>query len=206
MNNTIVITGGTSGFGKAAAKVFAENGENVIAVSRNEESLNQTKKELGVDTFTADVTKPQDWVSLHEYIEYKYKGIDLLVNNAGAAITVKPLDEQTFEQIDMSIDLNLKGAVYGCRTFMKKFKQQKRGTIMNISSICAVESWPGYSIYAAAKAGMRSFTKSMIVELQPYGVRVSCLIPAAGDTNFCKKSNINRGGFAMKAHDFAQVI
>jgi len=206
MSNIIVITGGTSGYGKAAAHKFAANGETVVAVSRNEESLKLTKDELGVDVFSADITKKQDWNALYDYVVSKYGRVDLLVNNAGAAITVSPLDEQSFEQIDMCVDLNLKGVIYGCRVFMPLFKKQKGGTIMNVSSICAEQSWPGYSVYAAAKAGMVSFTKSMIVELQPHGVRVSCLIPAAGETNFCKNSNINKGGFKMKAEDFAQVI
>lgn len=206
MSKVIVITGGTSGYGKASAKMFADKGEKVIAVSRNKSSLEQTKKELGVDIFAADVTKPNDWQALHDYIKNNYGRIDLLVNNAGAAISINRLDEQTFDQIDMSIDLNLKGTIYGCKVFMPMFKEQKSGTIINVSSICAEQSWPGFSVYAAAKAGMVSFTKSMIVELQSLGIRVSCLIPAAGDTNFCNASGISGGGFAMKSKDIAQVI
>jgi len=206
MNNVIIITGGTSGYGYAAAKKFADAGERVIAVARNAEALEKTKETLGVDIFSADVTKEEDWNSLYKYVAEKYGRIDLLLNNAGGAVTLTPFLEQTSEQISYSIDFNLTSAMWGCKAFAPMMIDQKSGTIINIASVCANHAWPAYSVYAAAKAGLLNFSKSLYVELREFGIRVSCLIPAAGDTPFC----INAGGgpnpVMMKAPDFAQAI
>jgi len=206
MDKVIVITGGTSGYGYAAAQKFAAAGERVIAVARSADALEKTKSSLGVDIFTADVTKENDWEALYEYVAEKYGRIDLLLNNAGGAVTMTPFLEQTSEQIAYSIELNLTSAMWGSKKFAPMMIEQKSGTIINIASVCANHAWPAYSVYAAAKAGLLNFSKSLYVELREFGVRVSCLIPAAGDTPFC----INAGGgpnpMQMKAPDFAQAV
>ena len=206
MDKVIIITGGTSGYGYAAAEKFAAAGEHVIAVARTADALEKTKKELGVDIFAADVTKQEDWAALYDYVNEKYGRVDLLLNNAGGAIIMKPFLEQTSEQIFDSVNLNLLSVIWGCRTFAPMMIGQKGGTIINIASVCATHAWPTYSVYAAAKAGVLNFSKSLYVELGPLGVRVSCLIPAAGDTPFCVNAGGGPNPVMMKAQDFAQAI
>ena len=206
MDRVIVITGGTSGYGYAAAQIFASAGERVIAVARTAENLDETKKALGVDIFKADVTKEEDWGRLYEYVDKNYGRIDLLLNNAGGAIVLAPFLEQTPDQIAASINLNLTSAMWGCKTFAPMMIRQKNGTIINVASVCATHSWPAFSVYAAAKAGLLSFSKSLYVELRPFGIRVSCLIPAAGDTPFCVNAGGDPNPVMMKASDFAQAI
>ena len=206
MDRVIVITGATSGYGYAAAKKFAEAGDRVIAVARTASSVEDTKKTLGVDGFAANITSEDDWAALHDYVSAHYGRIDLLLNNAGGAIVIVPFLEQTSEQIIDSVNLNLLGMIWGCKTFAPMMLKQESGTIINIASACATHCWPAYSVYAAAKAGMLSFSKSLYVELRPKGIRVTCMIPGAGDTPFCINAGQGPNPMAMKAPDFAQAI
>lgn len=208
MNDIILITGGTSGYGKATAKLFAEKGHTVIITGRDCAKLEAAAKEIGAIPFRADATDPADWVALRSFIAEKYGKLDLLVNNAGGGVAIKETDEQSVEDIDRAIKLNLSSVIYGCREFAPLFKKQGRGTIINISSVCAKEAWPGWSVYAAAKWGVLGFTKGLTTELSPLGVRVTCLIPGAGDTNFDNAANFHgRGAIPMlKAHNIAEAI
>ena len=180
----ILITGGTSGFGKADAAEFAGRGETVIITGRNETTLSAAANEIGCDCFRADVTSPGDWNALYEYVKSKYGRLDLLVNNAGCGVSLKPLTEQSIDEITYSVNVNLTGTIYGCRTFAPMMKEQKYGTIINISSVCAKRAWPGFSVYSAAKWGVLGFSKVLYTELRADNIRVTCFIPAAGDTNF----------------------
>jgi NAD(P)-dependent dehydrogenase (short-subunit alcohol dehydrogenase family) len=206
MEKVIVVTGGTSGYGFAAAQKFLEAGERVIAVARNKEALEKTKESLGADIFAADITKEDDWAALYEYVNSQYGRIDLLLNNAGGAVVLAPFLEQSSEKIMESINLNLLGMIWGCKAFAQMMAAQRSGTIINIASVCATHAWPAYSVYAAAKSGVVSFSKSLYVELRPMGVRVCCLIPAAGDTPFCVNAGGDPNPVMMKAPDFAQAI
>lgn len=184
MNDVILITGGSSGYGKATAKKFADAGCQVIITGRNETALATAAKEIGAVPFCADVTSPDDWKNLRKFVETQYGKIDLLLNNAGGGVAIKNTAEQSVEDINKMVLLNLNGTIYGCREFAPMFLEQKQGTIINISSVCAKQAWPGWSVYAAAKWGVLGFTKGLTTELSPEGIRVTCLVPGAGDTAF----------------------
>ncbi len=206
--NVILITGGTSGFGRETARLFAGKGETVIITGRKPETLEAAAKELGCDFIRADVTVPSDWDRVYDYVIGKYGKIDLLLNNAGGGIAIKEIKDQSIEDIDKAIMTNLNGTIYGCRKFAPKFIEQKGGTIINVSSICAKYAWPGWGVYAAAKWGVLGLTKGLYTELCPYNVRVTCLMPGAGDTNFDKNANFTERGMipSMKPEDIAQAI
>ena len=206
MDNIIIITGGTSGYGYAAAELFAAQGEKVIVASRTAADVEKTKEALGVDGFAMDISIESDWIKLYEYVKETYGRIDLLLNNAGGAVVIAPFLEQTSEQITQSIDINLTGMIWGCKTFAPMMVEQKGGTIINVASACATHCWPKFSVYAAAKAAMLSFSKSLYVELREAGVRVTCVIAGAGDTNFCKNAGAPPMLLQMKAHEFSQSI
>jgi NADP-dependent 3-hydroxy acid dehydrogenase YdfG len=119
------------------------------------------------------------------------KSIDILINNAGGVISSEELDGQTDKNIIDSVALNLTGVIYGCKRVVPFMKKQRFGTIINISSICAREAWPGWAVYSAAKAGLEQFSKCLYLELQDFGVRVSTLIPSWGATNFRKAAGLD---------------
>ncbi len=205
--SVVVITGGTSGFGRADAELFASKGEKVIITGRHEETLKKTAAEIGCDSFRADVTSAEDWQALYSYIKDSYGRIDLLINNAGCGVSLKPLSGQSLEEITYAVSVNLTGTIYGCRVFVPMMKEQRSGTIINISSVCAKRAWPGYSVYSAAKWGVLGFSKVLYTELRPDNIRVTCFIPAAGDTNFDIAAGAAEQRHVMlKPRDVAQGI
>lgn len=209
MSKIVLITGASSGYGRATAKAFAEKGYTVVIAARNRERLEEAKAETGADAlFVMDVTRPEDWRSIREFITGKYGRLDILVNNAGGGVAIREVRKLSVEEIDSTIRLNLNSVIYGCREFAPVFKAQKGGTIINVSSVCAKKAWQGWSIYAAAKWGVLGFTKGLTTELGTYGVRVTCLIPGAGDTNFDKNAGFyDRGSVpALKAENIAEAI
>ena len=207
MNDINIITGATSGYGKATAKLFASEGNTVIITGRNSGTLENTAKEIGAVPFRADATDPADWKALREFVMERYGRVDLLLNNAGGGVAIKETADQSVEEIDTAIKLNLNSVIYGCREFAPVFRAQKGGTIINVSSVCAKHAWQGWTVYAAAKWGVLGFTKGLTTELGPDGVRVTCLVPGAGDTNFDRNANFDRGSVpGLKADNIAEVI
>lgn len=207
MNRIVLITGASSGYGKAAAKAFKYNGDTVIMTARNIEKLEAAKSEVGGDlAFSMDVTKPSDWENAKKIITEKYGRLDILVNNAGGGVTIKEVSELTVNEIDETVKLNLNSVIYGCRTFADMMKCQKSGTMINISSVCARQCWPAWSVYAAAKAGVLNFSKGMYLEMQPYNVRVTCIVPSSASTGFQGACGIGETTDKLLPEDIAETV
>ena len=207
MNRIVIITGATSGYGLATAKKFKEQGDVVIVASRNEEKVNAVVKEYGFDDgFVIDVTDYDRWLELKDYTMNKYGRIDVLVNNAGCGVSIVDTVYQTRENIDKTIAINLNSVIYGSGIFGDIMKEQGDGIIINISSVCARHCWAGWSVYAAAKAGVLNFTKGLYVELQPYGVRATCIIPASASTDFQKSAGIDEVVQSLSVEDIADAV
>jgi NAD(P)-dependent dehydrogenase (short-subunit alcohol dehydrogenase family) len=185
-----VITGVGSGFGKATAELFAKLDQvNLVLIDRNKESLEATAdvcKAAGskVIALASDVTKLETFeLALKESLD-NFGKVDFLLNYAGGALKVAPIEEMDDEINRSIIDLNLTSAVMSCRTFTPQFKKQGYGKIMNVSSACDRRSWPGWSIYSAAKAAVNAFTRCLYTELRPHGVAVMLLVPGGSNTGF----------------------
>lgn len=207
MSRIVVITGASSGFGLATAKAFIKNGDTVVMTSNNEAQLVAACEEIGgAMTVVMDVTVPADWERLRKAVIEKYGKIDILINNAGAGLSIKEVSDQTIEEIDSIIKLNLTSVIYGCREFGNQFKAQKTGTIINLASICARQCWPTWTTYAAAKAGVLNFSKGFYLEMKPHNVRVSCVIPSSASTGFQKASGIGAVTDLLTTDDIAQTI
>lgn len=207
MSRIVLITGASSGYGKATAKAFKDNGDTVIMTARNIEKLEKAKAEVGADfAVSMDVTKPEDWEKVAKIIKDKYGRIDILVNNAGGGVTIKEVSEFTADEIDAVIKLNLNSVIYGCRTFADMMKEQKCGTMINISSVCARQCWPQWSVYAAAKAGVLNFSKGMYLEMQPYNVRVTCVVPSSASTGFQSACGIGETTDKLLPEDIAETV
>lgn len=207
MSRIVLITGASSGYGKATAKAFKDNGDTVIMAARNLEKLENVKKEIGGDlAISMDVTKSEDWKKTANIIKEKYGRLDILVNNAGGGVTIKEVSEFTTDEIDDTIKLNLNSVIYGCRAFADMMKVQKSGTMINISSVCARQCWPTWSVYAAAKAGVLNFSKGMYLEMQPYNVRVSCVVPSSASTGFQSACGIGETTDQLLPEDIADTV
>ena len=202
----VVITGGSSGYGKAMAGQFSQGGYQVLITARNKDRLADAQRETNCDSFAMDVTQPADWESLHDYIRKQYGRIDILINNAGGGVAIKEVADLTFTEIRQTIDLNLVSAIYGAKVFAPDFQEQKSGTIINFASVCAKEAWPAWTCYAAAKWGVLGFSKGLYTELQPYGIRVTCVVPAAASTGFQNNAGISSIKAALQADDVAKAV
>lgn len=207
MNKIVFITGASSGYGKATAKAFKDNGDTVIMAARNAEKLEQARLEVGGDlAFSMDVTKPADWDLAVKTIMETYGRVDILVNNAGGGVTIQEVADFSIEEIDATIKLNLNSVIYGCRAFAPIMKAQKTGTMINISSVCARQCWPTWSVYAAAKAGVLNFSKGMYLEMQPYNVRVTCVVPSSASTGFQSACGIGETTDKLLPEDIAETV
>ena len=207
MNKIVFITGASSGYGKATAKAFKNNGDTVIMAARNLERLNAAKEEIGGDlAISMDVTNPADWDKVVKIIKEKYGKVDILVNNAGGGVTIKEVSEFTIDEIDSTIKLNLNSVIYGCRAFADMMKEQREGTMINISSVCARQCWPTWSVYAAAKAGVLNFSKGMYLEMQPHNVRVSGVVPSSASTGFQSACGIGETADQLLPEDIAETV
>ena len=207
MNKIVVITGATSGYGLATAEKFKQAGDIVIVASRNAEKVKKVVEAYGFsDGFAIDVTEYEKWIELKEFVLKKYGRIDTLINNAGGGVAIADTVEQSHKNIDKTIAINLNSVIYGSSIFGEVMKGQKDGIIVNISSVCAKHAWGGWSVYAAAKAGVLNFTKGLYVELQPYGVRATCIIPAAASTGFQKNAGIGEVEQSLQTQDIANAV
>ena len=207
MSKIVLITGASSGYGKATAKAFKNIGDTVIMVARNLEKLEDARKEIGGDlAISMDVTKPEDWDMLVKTVKESFGRLDILVNNAGGGITIKEVADQSIDEIDAVIKLNLNSVIYGCRAFAGMMQAQKNGTMINIASVCARQCWPTWSVYASAKAGVLNFSKGMYLEMQPYNVRVTCVVPSSASTGFQSACGIGETTDKLLPEDIAETV
>jgi len=183
---TAIVTGGGSGFGLGIAEELVGKGASVWITGRDEAKLKAVASKIGVRAFRADVTSSADWNAL-----FAAAGdVDILVNNAGAGVKIAPLAEQTDMDIAEAVGVNLTGAMLGCARAARTMSAKKAGAIVNISSVCALYAWPGWGVYTAAKAGLSKFSHSLYAELRPHGVRVFCVTPSWGQTDFNRACGI----------------
>jgi len=185
-----IVTGGSKGYGKGIAKTLKENGCNVWIFSSNNESLKKAASEIGVNYALCDISKPENWDSALKTVLDAEKAIDILINNAGAGVSIKNLVDQSDDEITHSIMLNLTGHIYGIRRAAKLMAARKNGIIINITSLCADYAWPGWSVYSAAKAGIEMLARCLHNELRNDNVKVTTLSPSWGATSFLEAANL----------------
>jgi len=213
---TAVISGAASGFAKATAELFAELDQcNLVIYDLNEAGLKETAKNCEafgskVIAFTGDVTKPETPERALKEAISNFGRVDFLINYAGGAVKIAPIEEMNDEVNRKIIDLNLTSVIMSCRTFAPQFKKQGYGKIINVSSVCDRRSWPGWSIYSAAKAAVNAFTKCLYTELRPYGICVSLLVPGGSNTNFQSAEGVSKfewdESLAVRPEHFADMV
>lgn len=207
MSKTVIITGGTSGYGLATAKAFKKAGYTTLITGRDLSRLEKAQKETCADyVFVQDVKDYSGWLALKSFADENLGQLDVLVNNAGGGIAIRPIEEHTKETIDEILALNLNSVMYASQIFAADMKKRGSGTIINIASVCATHSWADWSVYAAAKAGVLNFTKGLQTELQPHGVRASCVIPASASTNFQSSASLGETNDSLQTEDIASTV
>ena len=185
-NKVAIITGAASGFGKGIAKKFTDEGANLIMVDINSKLLKKVSKDLSQDYFVADVSKVSHFKSLLNYINKKYKNVDIMVNNAGTTHYPKPMENVTEKEFDKVFNVNAKSVFFCGKFFVPRMKKQKRGAILNVASTAGLSPRPKLNWYNASKGWMITATKAMAIELAPYKVRVNAIAPVAGKTPLLK--------------------
>ena len=185
-----IVTGAAGGYGAGIAEAFKNQGAEVWITDIDEKKVNETAKRLGVKAVVANAASAADWDMLMEKVLADKNQLDILVNNAGGGVCIAPLEEQSDEAIERSIAVNLTSKIFGSKRAAKIMKAQGSGTIINLSSICAKESWPGWSTYSAAKGGVAHLSKCLYTELREHGVRVTTVFPSWGATKFTENSGM----------------
>jgi NAD(P)-dependent dehydrogenase (short-subunit alcohol dehydrogenase family) len=188
--STALVTGASRGYGAGIAEQLGREGARVWIAARNAADLGAVARRIGAQAVTADVTRSEDWDRLLEAVAAGGGRLDILVNNAGGTVRVAPLADWGDEEVQREVALNLTGAIMGCRRAAALMRKQKGGTIVNVASVCAVEAWPQWGVYSAAKAGLLQLTRCLYAELRPHGARATCLIPSWGATNFSRAAGL----------------
>ncbi len=189
MDQYIFITGASSGFGEATARLFAKKGWPLILLARRKERLMALKEELSklvdVIILTCDVRDEKSVnKAIAELDDQVLDKIGLLVNNAGLAVGKGPIDQGITEDWDRMIDTNIKGLLYVTKGIVPYFKRNKKGHIINIASIAGKEVYPGGNVYCATKHAVDALSRAMRIDLVTYGIKVSNLAPGAAETEF----------------------
>lgn len=184
MTKTILITGVTAGFGRATAKRFAHGGWNVIGTGRRAARLRELQEEIG-DAFLPLEIDMRDLSALEDLaaLSQPWNDVDLLLNNAGLAPPTESLPETEWERIDTVIETNITGLVALTRALLPRLIERK-GQIINLSSVAATYPYKGGAVYAGTKAFVRQFSLDLRCDLAGTGVRVTSVEPGMAETEF----------------------
>jgi 3-hydroxy acid dehydrogenase/malonic semialdehyde reductase len=216
MNRIALITGATSGFGKAMAKKFSENGYAVIITGRRKERLDELKKELGNDSFVLcfDVRNLKEVEAAIAFLPDEWRRIDVLVNNAGLAAGLAPVHEGSVDDWEQMIDTNVKGLLYMTRTVAPLMVERGSGHIINIGSIAGKEVYPNGNVYCGSKFAVDAITKGTRIDLVKHGIKVTHIAPGAAETEFAlvrfkwnkeAAGNVYKGYTPLSGDDIAEA-
>ena len=216
----ILITGATSGFGKAIAEKFAIKGNSLWLTGRRKERLEEIKKQLtgtgaSIQISELDVRDKRMVNALAEKVNEEWNGLDILVNNAGLALGLSPIDEGDVDDWDTMLDTNVKGLLYVTRALSPLMRLQKSGHIINIGSTAGKVVYQNGNVYCATKFAVDALTQSMRIDLLPYNIKVTAINPGMAETEFswvrfkgdAEKAGKTYDGFqALKAEDVADAV
>jgi uncharacterized oxidoreductase len=198
-DNTILITGGTSGIGLEFAKKLLELGNTVIVTGRDDAKLESAAKTLpGLHTFKSDVSDPKAIEELYKKVIAQFPKLNILINNAGEMRRIS-LHDTSIDLTDITRELetNLMGPIRMVQAFLPHLKQQESAAILNVTSGLALIPYPISPIYGATKSGLRSYTKSLRVQMKNTKIKVFELVAPAAKTPLNDKF-LNMDGFDPK--------
>lgn len=221
MNKTILVTGATSGFGKAIAERFAKEGFDVCITGRRADRLAAVKEQLEqqyagrVITLNFDVRNRDEVAAAMNELKQQVNTIDILVNNAGLASGLSTIDEGNLDDWEVMIDTNLKGLLYMTRQIAPMMREQTHGHIINIGSTAGKTVYKNGNVYCATKFAVDALTQATRIDMLPYGIKVTAINPGMAETEFSlvrfkgdeeRAAGMYAGVRALQAADIADIV
>jgi NADP-dependent 3-hydroxy acid dehydrogenase YdfG len=219
MSRIALITGATSGIGKATAEAFAASGIDLILCGRRQEKLDEVAGELSAKVRTTtllfDVRNKGAVLAMIGSLPDEWKNIDILVNNAGNAHGMGSIDEGDTDDWDAMIDGNVKGLLYVSKAVIPLMLEQGSGHIVNISSIAGKQTYANGAVYCASKAAVEVLSEGMRLELTQHGIKITNVAPGAVETEFSlvrfkgdeeRAEKVYEGFDPLQAGDIADAI
>ncbi len=219
MMKTALVTGATSGIGKATAELLAKQGLRLILCGRRTEVLEQLKRKLSkyteIFSLNFDQRSFNEVETAFNSLPVDWKEIDVLINNAGNAHGLESLIDGDINDWDLMLDGNVKGLLYVSKMILPGMKQRNSGHIVNISSVAARQTYANGVVYCASKKAVDTISDGMRLELTEFGIKVTNIQPGAVETDFSKvrfkgdeerAKTVYQGYDALKAEDIADAI
>jgi len=203
---TILITGGSSGLGKALAKKLSKDEDNkVVILARNEQALQEIAAKANCDYAVCDVRDAKQVSKVFAEIAEKHGHIDVLINNAGVIVNGELVDTSD-EDIENVITTNTLGSMYAAKAALKQMEQQRSGLIINVISQSGLNARANRSIYNASKFALTGFTKALQQEAAEYNVRVTGFYPGTIKTGLFAKAGIEMKGESLTTEQAVKSI
>ncbi len=215
----VFITGATSGIGEATARLLARNNMDLILCGRRKDRLAALQKELSsltdVTTLSFDVRNQQEVKKSIDSLPERWKPVDVLINNAGNAHGLDPIQTGKIEDWDAMMDINVKGLLYVSREIIPGMTERRRGHIINLGSIAGKEVYPNGNVYCASKFAVDALTQGIRMDLNPFGIKVTGINPGMVETEFSlvrfkgdqdKAGTVYKGIEPLKGEDIADII
>ena len=201
-DRVVLITGASSGIGLASARMFADEGANVVLAARNQDRLSEIAKEFNSKGYhflakKCDVRKPLDVERIVKASNDRFGTIDILVNSAGTAL-YGLVEETPDEALQDNLEVNLFGTLRCIRAVVPSMRKQKWGRIINVGSVVGKRGWAFHGGYAASKFALTGLTQSLQAELANSGITATLILPASTRTNFFSSATITSNGYEPK--------
>lgn len=218
MKKTVLITGATSGFGKACAELFVSKGWQAVITGRRQDRLDELVEQLGKDKVYGSCFDVRNWDEIDRAIDElpeQFRMIDVLVNNAGLALGLEPAHEVHLEDWEVMVDTNIKGLLYMTRKLLPSMVDRDSGHVVNIGSLASDNPYPGGNTYGATKAFVAQFTYNLLADLQGTCVRATNIEPGLAETEFSKvrfkwnekkADSVYTGTKPLSADDIADTV
>jgi 3-hydroxy acid dehydrogenase / malonic semialdehyde reductase len=219
MPKIALITGATSGIGQATAEAFAAQNINLILCGRRTDRLETLKealsKKVNVHTLAFDVCDKQAVAQQINSLPQEWQAIDILINNAGNAHGLSPIQDGSMDDWDTMIDLNIKGLLYVSKAILPLMLRQGSGHIIHIGSLAGQEAYPNGNVYCATKSAVAMLNQGMRMDLFKHGIKVGAVNPGLVETEFSlvrfkgdadRSQKVYEGYEPLQAQDVAEVI
>jgi 3-hydroxy acid dehydrogenase/malonic semialdehyde reductase len=219
MDKTVFITGATSGIGLASAKLFAENNYRMVICGRREDRLRLFREKYSsnsnIESLTFDVRDKDEVFKKIKSLPPSFQNIDILINNAGNAHGLSPIQDGDLEDWEAMIDINVKGLLYVSKAILPGMVKRQNGHIINIGSVAGKEVYAKGNIYCASKFAVDAISTGMRIDLNEHNIKVSEIKPGAVNTEFStvrfkgdskKADQVYEGFKPLVAEDIAEII